>query len=77
VQHGIPTDSVFLLKVGHGRQRSRTPLARCDAPAQDRLKLLVRRNRRTGINHTAFTHKINLDHARPALTSTYICVALI
>lgn len=77
MQHGVPAHSVFLLQVRHGRQRTRPPLARIDASAQDRLKLAVRRNGQTGINRVISTHKINLDHARPALTSTYISVALI
>lgn len=77
MQHSVSADSVFLLQVSDRRQWSRTPFARFDASAQDRLKLLVCRNGRTGINCTAFTHKINLDHARPTLTSTYVCVALL
>jgi hypothetical protein len=77
VQHSVPADSVLLLQVRHGRQRSRPPLASFDAPAQDRLQLAVRRNGQTGINRVSSTHQINLDHARPALTSTYIYVDLI
>ena len=77
VQHGIPAHAVLLLQVRHGRQRSRAPLARLDAPAQDRLKLTVRRNGQTGINYGISAHKINLDHARPVLISTYICSDLL
>jgi len=66
-----------MLQVRHRRQRSRAPLARLDAPTQDRLKLTVRRNGQTGINRVISAHKINLDHARPVLTSTYIFVVLI
>jgi hypothetical protein len=77
VQHGVPAYPVLLLEVRHGRQWSRPPLARFDASAQDRLQLTIRRNGQTGINRVISAHKINLDHARPALTSTYISVALI
>jgi hypothetical protein len=77
VQHGIPAHSVLMLQVCHRRQRSRAPLARLDAPAQDRLKLTVRRNGQTGINCTVSAHKINLDHARPALISTYTFAVLL
>ena len=77
MQHGIPAHSVLMLQVRHRRQRSRAPLARLDAPAQDRLKLTVRRNGQTGINCGISAHKINLDHARPALISTYIYSDLI
>ena len=77
MQHGVPADSVLLLKVRHRWQRPGPPFAGLDAPAQDRLQLTVCRNRQTGINCPISAHKINLDHARPVLTSTYICVDLI
>jgi hypothetical protein len=77
MQHGVPANPVLLLEVRHGRQRSRPPLASFDTSAQDRLQLAIRGNGQTGINRVSSTHKINLDHARPALTSTYIYVALI
>ncbi len=77
VQHGVPADPVLMLEVRHRRQWPRAPLVRLDAPAQDRLKLAVRRNRRTGINYVISAHKINLGHAKPALTSTYICTVLL
>ena len=77
VQHGIPAHSVLMLQVRHRRQRSRAPLARLDASAQDRLKLTVRRNGQTGINCVISAHKINLDHAGPVLTSTYTFIVLL
>jgi hypothetical protein len=77
MQHGIPADSVLLLQVRHRRQGTGPPLACLDALSQDRLKLLVCRNGQTRINRPNVAHAINLDHARPALTSTYIYVDLI
>lgn len=77
VQHGVPADPVLMLEVCHRRQWPRMPLVRLDAPAQNRLKLAVRRNGRTGINYVISAHKINLGHAKPALTSAYICTVLL
>jgi hypothetical protein len=77
MQHGVPAYSVLLLEVRHGRQWSSPPFACFDTPAQDCLQLAVRRNGQTGINRVSATHEINLDHARPVLTSTYICVDLV
>ena len=77
MQHGIPADPVLLLQVSDRRQGTSPPLARLDTPAEDRFKLLVRRNGQTRINRANVAHTINLDDARPALTSTYIYVALL
>jgi len=77
MQHRIPADPVLLLQVRHGRQRPGPPLARCDTPPQDHLKLAVRGNWQTRVNDVLSIHKINLEHARPALTSTYIYVGLL
>ena len=77
MQHGIPAHLVFLLQVRHGWQRPGPPFARSDTPPQDYLKLTVCRDWQTGINDVLSAHKINLEYARPALTSTYIYVGLL
>lgn len=77
MEHGVPAHSVLVLEVGHGRQRPRPPLSRLDPPAQDAFKLTIGRNGQTGINLVTLGHKINLDHPRTVLTSTYIYVDLL